>query len=44
MRGLRLSRRSFNGYFLATALQMDDALKAAGPRQGIAKSDGVNVS
>jgi hypothetical protein len=40
-------RRSFNAYFLATALQMDDVLKAlkgAGPCQGIAKSDGVSVS
>jgi hypothetical protein len=44
MLALRLSRCSFNGYFLATSLQMDDALKAAGPRQGIVKSDGVNVS
>jgi hypothetical protein len=34
----------FNGYFLATALQVDDALKAAAPRQGIAKSNVVKVS
>jgi hypothetical protein len=43
----RFSRRSFNAYFLATVLQMDDGLKTlkgTGPCQGIAKSDGVNVS
>jgi hypothetical protein len=44
MRAAKTFSPRLNGYFRATALQMDDPLKGAGPRQGIAKSDGFNVS